>query len=112
MGSAAVASLEVNVILPGYAGVVLLCASCEVTVNDPGVPAIVEAGKPVSKSLVVAPGFTRMPPWLPVMLAVAVSVAVMENVDIELDFFSVTLNTVGTRSITATDTVTGSITGS
>src|SRR5437867_175370 len=80
---------EVTWTVPRYAGVVLLFASAAVTVTDPPVSALAGLGKPVTNSLVVVPGFTRIAVWLPVMLAVTVSVAVME--ELAAAVFNVTL---------------------
>src|SRR5438552_17117030 len=65
---------EVTWTVPRYAGVVLLFASSAVTVTDPPVSALAGLGQPVTNSLVVVPGLTRLAVWLPVMLAVTVSV--------------------------------------
>src|SRR5438874_704197 len=79
VGKVAFGLSEVTWTVPRYARVVLLFASAAVTVTDPPVSALAGLGKPVTNSLVVVPGFTRIAVWLPVMVAVTVSVAVMEE---------------------------------
>src|SRR5216683_4179231 len=80
------------------AGVVLLFASAAVTVTDPPVSALAGLGKPVTSSLVVAPGLTRMPVWLPVMVIVPVSVAMMDALGAAV--FNVMLNLCTPASVT------------
>src|SRR6266851_7950256 len=78
--------------MPRYPLAVLAKTSTALTTRNPLAPAVAGLLKPATWSVAATSGFTVIPVWLPVMLAVAASVAVMEKVEIELDFFSVTLN--------------------
>ena len=57
---------------------VLPKASLAVTVTLPGVPAVTGFGKPETVSVAAPAGFTTMPLWVPVMVPVTVSVAVID----------------------------------
>src|SRR5260370_1051035 len=79
-GSVAWPSLLVKWTVPAERVAVLPKESLAGSVEAPADPAVTDVGKPATTNVLAAAGLTVMPPSVPVMLEVAVSVAVSDCV--------------------------------